>query len=68
MSDAERIAARIDPEVLRRIADYLDSVRAPGQSELTLHHGPKGLVSAAQVWVRKARLDARPKQSASSRR
>ena len=47
-SDLERIGRRLAPEVVRALADYLELVDAPCRSEVLLHHGPGGIVGAAE--------------------
>jgi len=57
--DLERIGRKLAPDVLRKLADYLESVTAPAQSEMLWHHGPRGIVTRAEGKLFTQFLDAR---------
>ena len=62
--DLERIGRKLAPAVARALADYLDRIDAPCRSELALHHGPRGVVVAANGKRITTVLDVRPSKGA----
>jgi len=65
--DLERIGRRLAPEVLRALADHLDHVGQPGQSEAVFHHGLGGRVVGMRTSVTTTVLDVRPPKGVASR-
>jgi hypothetical protein len=59
VTDAERIAARLTPDVLRAVAEHLEGIDRTARSEIVLHHGPDGIARGVECHKRLKTVDVR---------
>lgn len=65
MTPAERLAARLEPDVLEKLLRHLEAVKSPGRSEVILHHGPAGKARKADIFARIKVPDEAPAETPS---
>lgn len=68
MSDAERIARHLAPEVLQKLAEHLDGIEGAARSEIVIHHGPDGIGRGLECHKRLKTVDVRAPQGVPSAR
>lgn len=57
VTDAERLAARLSPDVLSRLLAHLERIDGPARSELVLHHGLDGVARGIDAHLRVKTVD-----------